>query len=70
MKDKSKLVTFVALVALVVAFGSTESGFPNLEAVGNSLFCVLGIILVICLVRGGGCCNWGSCRPATDSEGD
>lgn len=63
MNDRSKLVTFAALVALVVAVTSVESGMPNLEAIGDSLFWVLGAFFVFYLVRGGGCCGRSACAP-------
>ena len=68
MKDRSRLVTFAALVALVVAVTSLESGMPSLEAIGDSLFWVLGAFLVFHLIRGGGCCGSHKCGPAEATE--
>ena len=53
MKDRSRLVTFAALVALVVAMTSLDDMLPSLELVGESVFWVLFGVLVFFLVRGG-----------------
>ncbi len=68
MKDRSRLVTFAALVALVVALSSIKSGLPSLVAIGDSLFWVLGAFLVFYLVRGGGCCGRRGCATAASTE--
>ncbi|MFV1979853.1 MAG: hypothetical protein ACC655_01755 [Rhodothermia bacterium] len=70
MKDRSRLVTFAALVALVVAVTSFKSGLPSLEAIGDSLFWVLGAFFVFYLIRGGGCCGKGACKTAAPTEDD
>jgi hypothetical protein len=57
MKDRSKLVTLVALIALVFTFASAEGSFPGLEAFGSSVFWTLFAVMIFFLIRGGGCCK-------------
>ena len=70
MKDRSKLVTFAALVALVVAVTSLDSGIPSFDAIGDSLFWVLGAFLVFYLIRGGGCCSRNGCTSEIPTDED
>jgi choline-glycine betaine transporter len=56
MKDRSKLVTLVALIALAFAFASTEGTFPGLEALEESMFWVIFGVLLFFLIRGN-CCR-------------
>jgi hypothetical protein len=68
MKDRSRLVTLAALIALVVAVTSTDSGLPSLGAIGDSLFWVLGAFLVYHLVFNGGCCGQVEAETVVDVE--
>jgi hypothetical protein len=57
MKDSSRMVTLVALAALLFALWSMNGNLPGLEPLGDSLFWVLWGVLIFYLVRGKGCCG-------------
>ena len=67
MKDRSRLVTFAALIALVVAVISLDSVMPSFAAIGSSLCWIVGAFLVWHLIKGRGCCAW-NCMPAAEAE--
>ena len=56
MKDRSKLVTLVALVALAAALAMAEGELPGLEAFGEGVFWTLVGLLIFFFIRGD-CCG-------------
>jgi hypothetical protein len=57
MKDRSKLVTFVALIALVLAVSTFTGEAPVWDTFGDSVFWVLWAVLIFFFIRNGGCCG-------------
>ena len=68
MKDSSRLVTFVALLALVLAFAFHDGGLPGLDLFGDSLAWVLIAVLAYVLITKG-CCGDRRVEVAED-DGD
>lgn len=56
MKNASKITTLIALLLLVVALVTLKDGIPDINLMSDTVFWVLGGIL-LWRVIGGGCCS-------------